>query len=127
MSSFSFTPPILTIKKFVVDLAQDAGSYDICTADADILISSVAFFVTENAATLTSITIQTDNATSDALLASTAAGAITAGKNLAPAQTPFVLATDKNITVTITGNGTAGSIDMYVSYYPAFGTISAAA
>lgn len=104
-------------KYFTANLAQVAATYDLCTATGTTSISRVWIFVTTAATGLTSITMQSNNTTSDVVLASTLLAVITINKNLTPVTVPFALLTGNKIQYTIVGTGSAGSVTVGVEYY----------
>lgn len=111
-------------KSFTMNLAQNAATYDLFTASGgNVVIKSVTYHVETTATGLTSITAQTNDTTPITLLGSTAAAAITAGKNLTAYAGPSVLASGKKGQYTIVGNGTAGVITAIVEYVSAGGSL----
>lgn len=112
-------------KSFTANLAQNAATYDLATASADVVIKSITTFVSTAATGLTSITLQSNNTTSDVVLASTLLASLTIGKNLTPVSLPFVLPSTKKIQYTIVGNGSAGALTVIVEYSsPSGGTLN---
>lgn len=110
---------------FTMNLAQNAGTYDLFTASGGpVLIKNISFHVDVAAVGLTSITAQSDDTTPVQFLASTAAASLTAGKNLTPYVGPSILATGKKGQYTIVGNGSAGSITVMVEYVSAGGVLN---
>lgn len=103
-------------QEFTMNLAQNAGTYDLFTADGDVLIKSITYYVDTTATGLTSVSAATNDTTPVTLLSSVAAAAITAGKNLTPYNGPTLLADTKKGQYTIVGNGTAGQITAIVEY-----------
>lgn len=113
-------------KSFTANLAQNAGTYTLATASADMVIKSISTFVATAPTGLTSITVQSNNATGDIILASTLLATMTAGKNLTPVSLPFVLPSTKLLTYTIVGNGTGtGALTVIVELAsPTGGTLN---
>lgn len=108
------------IALLTANLNQTGATYTAGTVSGgDILIKSITPFVSIAATGLTSVVIQTNNTTSDAILASTLLASLTGGKNLTVLSTPIYLPSGKLITYTIVGNGTGGQINLAVEYYPA--------
>lgn len=116
----------LKTQSFTANLAQTGATYDLATAGADVVIQSITIFVATVAAGLTSMTMQSNNTTSDVVLASTLLALLTAGKNLTPVSLPFILLATKKIQYTIVGNGTgAGALTCIIEYEsPSGGSLS---
>lgn len=113
------------VQTFTANLAQVAATYDLATAGADVVIKSIGIFVSTAATGLTSITMQSNNNTSDVVLASTLLAVITLNKNLTPVSLPFVLPSGKKIQYTIVGTGSAGALTVIIEYAsPSGGTLS---
>lgn len=105
-------------KTFNISLAQNAGTYDICTASGgDVFINDVVIKTTTAATGLTSITVQTNNTTPVSLLGSTVLANLTADRQEAALNTPLLLESGKKIQLTIVGNGTGtGNLKLVFSY-----------
>lgn len=114
--------PDLSVEKAVllsVSMAQAAGTYTVGTVSGgDIMVTRIQPFVSVSAGGLTSITLQTNNATLDVILAATLLATLTAGRNQAPLVTPFVLPSTKLIQMVIVGTGNAGTLQLAVTYRP---------
>jgi hypothetical protein len=106
------------VGEFNFNLARVAATYDIATASGRILILEVVPYNDVAAAGLTSVTIQTNDATPATLLGSTLLAALSGGKSLTPFLTRIVLGSGKKIQGTIVGTGAAGSIKVAVRYMP---------
>lgn len=107
----------LKTQSFTANLAQNAGTYDLATASADVVIQSITVFVATAPTGLTSVTMQSSNTTSDVVLASTLLAIMTGGKNLTPVSLPFLLPSTKKIQYTIVGNGTGtGALTVIIEY-----------
>lgn len=103
-----------------LNLAQNAATYDAGTVSGGaIMLMDIVPFVSVIAAGLVSMTIQTNNATPDAVLASTLLAALTAGKNFTPFTTRTYLPSGGKIQYTIVGTGSGGGIMLLaVRYQP---------
>lgn len=115
-------------KAFTVNLAQAAGTYDLCTASGgDVLIDlyNLGLFCTVAGATFTSVAIQTNDTTPAVILTSTEGGVanITAGKNITRAVTfnAIVLTSGKKIQYTIVGTTGTGTMKAGISFCPLVG------
>lgn len=128
LAQISVAPIQSTLKtqSFTANLAQNAGTYDLATASADVVIQSITTFVATAPTGLTSVTMQSSNTTSDVVLASTLLAVMTGGKNLTPVSLPFLLPSTKKIQYTIVGNGTgSGALTVVVEYEsPSGGVLS---
>lgn len=82
-------------------------------------IIGIEFYNDVAATGLTSVSAATDDTTPTTVLGSVALAALTGGKNLTPYAGPLVIGTGKHLKYTIVGNGTAGSIQATVRFYPA--------
>lgn len=120
MSSIVAPPATSLVKTFTANLSQAAGTYDLFTSTGqNTLIKSINFYVGVAAAGLTSITVQSNNTTPVALLASTALAALTADKNLTAYVGPFLLPSTKKVQYTIVGTGSGGgTLLVTVEFYP---------
>lgn len=124
MSGGLSAPATSQVKVFTVSLAQSAGTYDVFSASGgDVFIKRIVPYVDSAAAGLTSITLQTDDTTSVAILSSTLLAALTAGKNLTPFTTPTLLKSGKKGQITIVGIGSAGSLKVAVEFYKSNGDL----
>jgi len=110
---------LVNAKEFTLNLAQAAATYDICTASGgDVLVMIAAPFVSVAAVGLVSDSIQSNNTTPDIIMAAGVGllGSLTAGKNMAPFATAFVLPSGKKLQHTIVGTGSGGTILLAVQY-----------
>jgi hypothetical protein len=104
-------------KEFQINLAQAAGTYTLCSATGStIFIGRAAFLVTTAGTGFTNFTVQTNNTTADLLLASTTAASTTILKNLGSSSGSQMLPDAGQITYTITGTGTAGTVNVGILY-----------
>lgn len=113
-----------TAQEFTANLAQAAGTYDLCTASGDVLINEydLAVLCTVVGATFTSVSIQSDQTTPEVLLSS-AEGAVanlTASKNIvrAVARGSFILRSGNKIQYTIAGSTGTGTLVVGIPYTP---------
>lgn len=108
------------LTSFTADLAQAAGTYTLATCTGGVLIKSVTIFVATAGATLTSVAVQTNNTTVDAILSAVegAVANVTGGKNLKVYTTLTVLPTTKLITYAIVGASGAGALTVVVEWVP---------
>lgn len=121
----AYAPNVPQVKSFSANLAQVAATYDLATASADLVINRITTFVSTAATGLTSITMQSNNTTSDVVLASTLLVNLTGGKNLTPINIPFLLPNTKKLQYTIVGTGSAGTLTVVVEYAsPSGGTLN---
>lgn len=109
-------------KEFAANIAQVAGTYDICTASGGgIYIENVVVYVTTAAATLTSVSIQT-NQTNPTTVMSSVEGAVAnliSQKNIVLALArPIYLADGQKLQFTITGATGTGALLVVTKYYP---------
>lgn len=101
---------------FVINLAQNAGLYTLCTASQSITIKSISFRVNTAGTGFTNFIVGTNDTGVVSLLGLTLLVSVTQGVNL-PAYTGICqLAATKAITYTIVGNGSAGSVTAVVEY-----------
>lgn len=122
--------PRVEVKSFTANLAQAAGTYDLCTAQGDVLIDPtwLSIYVQTAGATFTSVAIQTNqtNATTIMTAGEGAVANLTVQRNV-----PHALPTAQGITLkngqklqyTITGATGTGSLQVFV---PFFGVTSGA-
>lgn len=115
--------PILPIvQEFTVNTSQSAGTYTVCTATGDILIEKFAVYVKTAGAGLVSLSLQTNDTTPFSLLTGTEGllANLGLGANLNPANKDksFFVANGKQITATIVGTGTGGSVVLCLVYFP---------
>lgn len=103
-------------ESFTANLAQNAGTYDLFTADGPVVIDSINFYNDVAGAGFTSVSAATNDGTPTTLLAPVAVATLTGGKNLTPYAGPLVLGDTKKGRYTIVGNGTAGTIIALVKY-----------
>jgi len=109
-------------KDAVLNLAQNAATYDALTAVGAVLVEAIGFYVDVAGVDLTSLSVVT-NQTNVTTILTTAEGAVASlviQKNLAFAYSrfPFQLASGQKLRYIIAGNGTAGSVKMSVVYRP---------
>lgn len=113
------------IAQFTANLAQAAGTYDLCTASAGLIIdlNRLAMYMATAGATLTSVSIQT-NQTNATTILSAAEGAVanlTAQKNVVravPTIGNLYLAAGQKIQFTIVGATGTGSMLVTIPYVP---------
>lgn len=106
-------------KVFSINLAQNGGTYDLCTASGgDVLIRSVDFYVSVGGAGFTSFTVSTNDAVPIAMLGSTLLAATLIGTNLTGFSTRTSLLSTKKMQYTIIGTGSAGIVKAIVSHTP---------
>lgn len=108
------------IRSFNINLNQNDGTYDLCTANGDAEIESIEFYVSQSGSGFVSFSVQ-DNDTTPTEYLSAAEGAvagITAGKNLKSYATKKILASGKKIRYTINTNGSGGNVKAFVTYRP---------
>ena len=116
---------MLQSKSFAANLAQAANTYDLCTASGDVLIdiNRLAIYVTKKNATLTSVSIQS-NQTNATTLLSAAEGAVAnliAQKNLVraiPVIGNLLLKSGQKLTFTIAGSTGTGALEVIVPFFP---------
>jgi hypothetical protein len=117
--AFATVPATTLVKEFTINLAQNAGTYDLFTASGDVVIHEITFYVAVAGVGLTSFTVSANDTTVVPFLTIVLLAAITIGKNLTPYSGPSLLASGKKGQYTIIGNGSAGSITAAVRYSPA--------
>lgn len=108
------------IRSFNMNLNQNDGTYDLFTANGDIEIESIVFYVSQTGTGLVSVSAQ-DNDTTPTEYLSAAEGAaanLTAGKNLKTYTTKKILASGKKVRYTIVTNGSGGNVKAFVTYRP---------
>ena len=112
--------------EFTANLAQAAGTYDLCTAtNGDILIDPYrcSFYMATAGATFTSVSIQTNQTNTTTLLTSGegAVANLTAQKNVAhaiPGSQAFLLKSGQKLQYTIAGSTGTGSMTCTIAYFP---------
>lgn len=120
-----FTPSTPTPIAFTANLAQAAATYDLCTASGDVLIDlyNLGVYVATAGATLTSVSIQT-NQTNATTILSAVEGAVAnliAQKNIVraiPVIGGLVLKSGQKIQFTILGATGTGSLSVIIPYSP---------
>ena len=110
---------VATVIGKAMPLAVAAASYVVFTAVGDVLVEECEFFSDQAAVGLTSLTVSTDNTTSDALLGTTTAATMSGGKNLTPHTTPFILTNGKHINMVTIGTGTGGDLKVFARWIAA--------
>ena len=109
-------------KERTVNIAQAANTYDITTATGDVMIERFYVYVATAGATMTSVSIQTNDTTPFVLLSAVewAVANLVAGANLNPANknNVFKLATGKKLQFTIVGATGTGSLQLWVVRRP---------
>lgn len=110
-------------KPFTANLAQAAGTYDLATVNntGGIVIVGVDIYVLTAGATLTSVSIQTDDTTPEIILSALegALANLTVGKNVVKAFSKSIyLHVAKKIQYTIVGATGSGSLRVVVRYRP---------
>lgn len=125
--SFTFQPIPLSLMQampFTANLAQAAGTYDLCTVtggDVVLDLQKFSVYVATAGATLTSVSIQTDQ-TNPTTLLSAAEGALAnlvAQKNLVratPAVGGLLLKSGQKVRYTIVGLTGSGSLTVTVPF-----------
>lgn len=117
---------ILQMAQFTANLAQAAATYDLCTAGGGgvtIDIGKIAMYVATAGATLTSVSIQS-NQTNSTIILSAVEGAVAnliAQKNLVraiPVVGNVYLASGQKLQYTIVGVTGTGSLLVTIPYYP---------
>lgn len=115
-------------KEFTLNLAQAAGTYDLCTASGgDVLIDlyNLSLFCTVAGATFTSVAVQTNDTTPAVILTAVEGGVanITAGKNITRAVTfgAILLRSGQKIQYTIDGSTGTGTVVAGISFCPLTG------
>lgn len=118
---------IIQVAQFTANLAQAAATYDLCTAGGGgvtIDIGRIAMYVATAGATLTSVSIQT-NQTNATIILSAVEGAVAnliAQKNLVraiPVVGNVYLASGQKLQFTLVGTTGTGSLLITIPYYPA--------
>lgn len=110
---------LVKVADLTFNMGQAGGTYDIGTVSGgDIEIIDIAFQTTVAALGLTSVTVQTNNAVPDTLLASVLLAALLAGANATPFTGKIRLASGKKIQGTVVGTGSAGTMKVSVRYQP---------
>lgn len=112
-------------KSFTANLAQAAGTYDLCTAAGDVLIypAMLAIYVTTAGATFTSVAIQT-NQTNPTNILTAGEGAVanlTAQKNVAhaiPTSQAILLKSGQKLRYTIVGATGTGALEVAIPFMP---------
>jgi len=115
------------VKQATVDLTKAAGTYDLVTATNGgvyIDLYKLAMYVSVVGATLTSVSIQTNQAHATTILSSTegAVANLTVGKNLVraiPVIGSLYLASGEKLQYTIAGSTGTGAIIVTIPYMPA--------
>jgi hypothetical protein len=115
--------PLALTKEATLDLSYPADSYDALAASGgDILVEAISFYVETAGATITSVSVKTDQ-TSVTIVLTSAEGAVAnlvSQKNLdfAFGTFPFRLSNGQVLQYTIDGASGSGSISMSVCYRP---------
>lgn len=112
-------------RSFTANLAQAAGTYDLCTATGgDVLIDmyNISLYVATAGATFTSVSFQTNQTNPTVILTSTegAVANLTAQKNLVRAVTvgSLLLKSGQKLQYTIAGATGTGSIQVAIAFMP---------
>lgn len=114
------------VKSFIANLSQAAGTYDLCTAQGDVLINPtwLAMYMATAGATFTSVSIQT-NQTNPTTFLTAGEGAVanlTAQKNVAkalPTSQGVLLKSGQKIQYTIVGATGTGSMEVVIPFMAA--------
>lgn len=124
MSAVITQTPVGAIQEFTANLAQAAATYDLCTANGDVLILRMGIYIATAGATFTSVSLQTNQSTPFTFLAASE-GTVA---NLAAAQKsvplswnqvdPVALKNGQKIQYTIVGSTGTGSLKVALSYLP---------
>jgi len=123
MGIFVDNRPVQTVKSFTANLAQAAGTYDLCVASGDVLIDlqKIALYMATAGATFTSVSVQT-NQTAVITILSSVEGAVanlTAQKHVVraiPTNPVLHLASGQKIQFTIVGSTGTGSMKIDLPY-----------
>ena len=109
-------------KERTVNIAQAANTYDITTATGDVMIERFYVYVATAGATMTSVSIQTNDTTPFYLLSAVegAVANIVAGSNINPANKnySFKLTSGKKLQFTIVGATGTGELRLVAVYRP---------
>jgi hypothetical protein len=109
-------------KEFSADLSQAAGTYDICAASGGgCYVEDVVVYVTTAAATLTSVSIQTNQANSTTVMSAVegAVANLISQKVVSLALSrPIYLADGQKLQYTIVGATGTGALLVVPKYYP---------
>lgn len=114
-------PTTSQVKEFTLNLAQAAGTYDLCTASGDVLIEDVRYQVTTVGATFTSVAVKNNESTLYTLLSAVegAVANILAGTNLSPAAAQKLrLPSGKKLQYIIVGATGTGAIKAVITFRP---------
>lgn len=129
---FGQTGPVNTVdfsedraRSFTANLAQAAGTYDLCTAtggDVSIDMYNISLYVVTAGATFTSVSVQT-NQTNPTVVLTSAEGAVAniiAQKNLVRSVTvgSLLLASGQKLQYTIAGATGTGSLKVAMAFMP---------
>lgn len=112
------------ILEFTGNLAQAAGTYDLCTASGgDLIIQKVVIYMATAALTLTSVSLQSNDSTAFTILnaADGAVANLLLGKAITTTWTqvqPFTLRSTKKIQFTIVGVTGTGSMKVSFLFNP---------
>ena len=115
------------VQEFTINLAQAAGTYDLCTAAGDVLIEDVQYQVITAGATFTSVAVKNNESTLYTLLTAVegAVANILAGTTLRPAAVQKLrLPSGKKLQYIIVGATGTGVIKAVVTYRPITGGAS---
>ena len=115
--------PSLKTKTFTANLAQNAATYDLFTAQGNVLVKSIVLYTTVAGTDFTTAAFATNDTTPVILLAATIAANVTVGLQLAQITTPFVLGNGKKARYTLVGDGSAGTVIAVVEYHNTSGDL----
>lgn len=103
------------------NLAAGISTFTLLTATGgDILLRDTTIFVSTPGATITSVSVQTDNTVADIILSAVegAVANLLAGKNIKAFVTPTIIPVGKRIQYTVAGVAGTGILKLAVTYIP---------
>lgn len=119
MPGFGSLPIQFGAKSYVINLNQNAGTYDVVQGmgPGEVLITQVVLYCTVTGADFTSVSFQTNDATPQVILSAQdgAVANIVGGKVIKNLTTPFLIQNGSKIQCTIAGNGTAGQLKLVLN------------